>query len=139
MKIHRFRLLILLLLVALALPLSGCGLLVSAVATDFNLSIEPAEIAIAQGEEAQVTLIVSRILPIDVTPFPLTATLYNPPQGVTLAEGQVELPSGIDERVLTIAVDDTAEVGGPYTVTVEATSGVKTKQATFELTVTPGS
>lgn len=117
--------------------LGGCGLLLTTVATDSSLSVEPAELSVALQSQKQVTVKVKRILPIDVAPFPLTVTLYNPPEGVSLAEDAVQIPSGIDERALTIAVAGSAAVGGPYTVTVEATSGLKTKQATFELTIIP--
>ncbi len=114
--------------------LSGCEMLLLDAAMDFNLSLEPAQTAIAKGESKEVKIKVSRVLPINVAPTPITVTLYNPPTGVTLKDGQVEIPSGINERALVLQVDSSAKLG-EVDLTLEGASGLKTKQAKLKLTV----
>jgi uncharacterized membrane protein len=114
--------------------LTGCEMLLLDAAMDFNLSLEPAQTSIARGNSQDITIKVSRILPVNVTPTPIMVTLYKAPEGITLEGEQVDIPSGIDERVLTIQVSSSAALG-EYELTLEGSSGLKTKQAKLKLTV----
>jgi uncharacterized membrane protein len=114
--------------------LSGCELLLADAAMDFNLSLEPAQVMMAKGETKEIKIKVSRILPVNLAPTPITVTLYNPPTGVSLKDGQVEIPSGINERALVLQVDSSAK-SGEVEVTLEGASGLKTKQTKLKLTV----
>lgn len=120
--------------VLVLLSLTGCELLLVDAAMDFTLSLEPAEVTVARGTEREITVKASRTLPVSVAPTPIAVTLYDPPPGVALKEAQVDIPSGIDARILTIQVSGGAEPGS-YDVTVEGTTGLKTKQTTLALTV----
>jgi hypothetical protein len=55
---------------------------------------------------------------------------------VSLEGDEVQIPSGINERILPLVVAEDAALG-EHRVTIEVTSGVKTKQVVLELTVTP--
>jgi uncharacterized membrane protein len=116
------------------LSLTGCELLLADAAMDFNLSLEPAQVTMAKGETKEIKIKVSRILPVNIAPTPITVTLYNPPTGVSLKDGQVEIPNGIDERALVLQVDSSAKAG-EVEITIEGTSGLKTKQTKLKLTV----
>jgi uncharacterized membrane protein len=122
------------LFVVVLLSLTGCEMLLLDAVMDFNLSLEPAQITISRGSSKDVTVKVKRILPVNVTPVPISVTLYNPPVGVSLEDGQVDIPSGIDERVLTLQVDASATLGD-HELILEGTTGLKTKQAKLNLTV----
>ena len=130
-KLHTFSLG---LLVVVLLSLTGCEMLLLDAAMDFKLSLEPAQITVSRGSSTEVTVKVSRILPVNVAPVPISLTLYNPPTGISLEAEQVDIPSGLDERVLTIQVDDSATLGD-HELTIEGTTGLKTKQATLNITV----
>ena len=116
------------------LSLTGCEMLLLDAAMDFNLSLEPAQVTVSRGSSREVTVKVSRILPVNVAPVPISVTLYNPPAGISLEDEQVDIPSGIDERVLTIQVANSATLGD-HELTIEGTTGLKTKQATLNVTV----
>ena len=118
-------------LVALA---SGCEMLAANAVTNFDLKLEPTALAVARGGSGTVKITISRTVPIDVVPVPITVELYNPPAGVSAAP--LELPSGITEDELRLEVSETAALGGPVTLKVRASNGVKTKEATVQLTVT---
>jgi uncharacterized membrane protein len=114
--------------------LTGCEMLLLDAVMDFNLSLEPAQTTISKGASQDITVKVSRILPVNVAPTPITVKLYNPPDGITLEGEQVDIPSGLDERVLTIEVSDGALLGD-HELTIEGSTGLKTKQVKLNLTV----
>lgn len=114
--------------------LSGCELLLLDAAMDFNLKLEPEQTTITHGSSQSVKVKVSRILPVNVAPIPISVTLYNAPGGITLEGEQVDIPSGLDERDLTIHVADTTKLGN-YELTIEGTTGSKTKQTKLKLTI----
>jgi uncharacterized protein (DUF58 family) len=114
--------------------LSGCEMLLLDAAMDFNLSLEPTQVKVSRGSAREITVKVSRVLPVNVAPVPISLTLYPPPIGVSLEDESVEIPNGIDERVLTIVVDDRATLGN-HELTIEGTTGLKIKQAKLILTV----
>jgi uncharacterized membrane protein len=130
-KIHVFSLS---LFVILLLSLTGCEMLLLDAVMDFNLSLEPVQTSIRPGSSQDITIKVKRILPVNVAPTPIIVTLYNAPEGITLKGEQVDIPSGIDERVLTIEVSDSATLGD-HELTFEGSTGFKTKQTKFKLTV----
>lgn len=130
-KLHTFSLG---LFISLVILLAGCEMLLLDAAMDFNLSLEPAQITVSRGSSRDITVKVSRILPVNVAPMPISVTLYNPPTGISLEDEQVDIPSGIDERVLTIQVANSATLGD-HELTIEGTTGLKTKQATLNVTV----
>ena len=103
-------------------------------AMDFNLSLEPSQITVSREGSREVTVKVSRILPVNVAPAPILLTLYNPPAGVSLEDYSVEIPSGLNERVLTIQVDSSATPGN-HELTIEGTTSLKTKQVKLNLTI----
>lgn len=119
---------------ALILVTSGCQLLLADVAANFDLKLEPAALSVARGGSGTLKVTISRTVPIDVVPVPITLELYNPPAGVS-AEA-LEFPSGISEDDLRVEVDESAVLGGPVTLKVRATNGLNTKEATFKLTIT---
>jgi hypothetical protein len=116
------------------LSLTGCEMLLLDAVMDFNLSLESAQTSIVRGTSQDITLKVSRILPVNVAPTPITVKLYNPPDGITLEGEQVDIPSGIDERILTIEVSDSAPLGD-HELTIEGSTGLKTNQVKLNLTV----
>lgn len=126
------RLLALLLgLVALA---SGCEMLAADAITNFDLKLEPTALAVARGGSGTVKVTISRAVPIEVVPVPITVELYNPPPGVSATP--LEIPSGISEDELRLEVGEAAALGGPVALKVRASNGAKTKEATLQLTVT---
>lgn len=130
----RLRTLELSLFVLVLLSLTGCEMLLLDAAMDFNLGLEPAQTTISAGASQDIKIKVSRILPVNVAPTPISVTLYNPPDGITLKGERVDIPSGINERVLTLEVSSSAK-RGEVELTLEGTSGLKTKQAKLKLTV----
>jgi uncharacterized membrane protein len=122
------------LFVSVLFSLTGCELLFMQAAMDFNLSLEPSQTTISPGSSRDITIKVSRILPLNVAPMPITVTLYNSPDGMSLKDGQVEIPNGIDERILTIEVSEDANLGN-HQLIIEGSTGLKTKQASLKLIV----
>jgi hypothetical protein len=114
--------------------LSGCEMLLLDAAMNFNLSLEPTQVKVSRGSAREITVKVSRVLPVNVAPVPISLTFYHPPIGVSLEDESVEIPNGIDERVLTIVVDDRATLGN-HELTIEGTTGLKTKHVKLILTV----
>jgi hypothetical protein len=76
---------------------------------------------------------VSQTSPINVLPTPIELSLHNPPTGVTA--DALSIPSGIDKDDLILQVSTDAVVGGPTEVTMRASNGLKTKEVTFNLTI----
>lgn len=114
--------------------LGGCGLLLAQVATEFSFTVETPSVQIAPGAFAAVHVKVSRVLPIDVSPLPVTVSLYQAPGGVSAPP--LALPPGIDEDDLIVAVKAGTPPGGPYAVRVRASNGQKTHEDEFRLTIT---
>lgn len=114
--------------------LTGCGLLVSQLATEFSLDVVPDEVSIASGSTEAVRISIGRTLPVDVVPAPILVTLHNPPEGVSAPE--LTIPSGVNEDDLMVQVASGTEAQGPLEVTVRATNGIKTREDSFQLTIT---
>jgi hypothetical protein len=119
----------------LIVVLSGCEALLLGAATDFNIKVETPEVSIARGSTGKVSLSVSQTSPVNVLPTPIELSLHNPPTGVTA--DSLSIPSGIDKDDLIIQVSADAQEGGPSEVTIRASNGLKTKEVTFNLTITP--
>lgn len=121
--------------VACALPLAGCGALLANAGMDFSIAIEPAEITAAKGSKFEVTVTVSRPASLEVIPLPVVVTLHDGPDFLTAVD--LEIPPGIDEDTMTFEVSGDAQIGETEKnlVRVRATNGVKTKEATFTVTV----
>ncbi len=128
------KLLIVVCLPVLIVVLSGCGALLGGV-TDFTVKVETLEVSIAKGNTGKVSVSVSQDSPLNVLPSPVELSLHNPPIGVT-AES-LSIPNGIKKDDLIIQVSADAVVGGPTDVTIRASSGLKTKEVTFKLTIIP--
>jgi hypothetical protein len=118
----------------LIVVLSGCGALLDGV-TGFTVKVETPEVSIAKGSTGKVSVSVSQGSALNVLPAPIELSLHNPPAGVT-AES-LSIPNGIKKDDLIIQVSADAVVGGPTDVTIRASSGLKTKEVTFKLTVSP--
>jgi hypothetical protein len=116
----------------LIVVLSGCGALLGGV-TDFTVKVETPEVSIAKGGTGKVTVSVSQGSALNVLPSPIELSLHNPPSGVT-AES-LSIPNGITKDDLILQVSADAVVGGPSEVTIRASSGLKTKEVTFKLTI----
>lgn len=117
-----------------ALALSGCGALVATAAMDFDISLEPSEVTATPGSEVEITVKVSYLVPLEVFPLPLIVTLHDAPDYVSAEE--LEIPPGITEDELTLSIDPDAFIGETEkNLTVRATNGMKTKEASFRLTV----
>lgn len=113
--------------------LSGCEALVANAAMDFTIALEPSEVTAEQGSEFEITVVVSRPA-IEVFPTPILVTLHDAPDYVTAED--LEIPSGITEDGLTLVIDSDALIGETEkNLTVRATNGFKTKEASFRLTV----
>lgn len=119
------------------LALSGCGTLLLGASTQFDLALEPTAARAAPGGEARVGVTISKLVPVDVVPLPVTVTLEDAPAGVR-ADDLVFGP-GENRKTLVVRVDASVALGGPYTLRVVASNGVVTKERPFELTVTAGS
>jgi hypothetical protein len=114
--------------------LSGCGALLGG-ATDFTVKVETPEVSIAKGSTGKVSVSVSQPSLLNVVPTPIELSLHNPPTGVTA--DALSIPSGITKDDLILQVSAAATVGGPTDITIRASNGLKTKEVTFKLTVTP--
>ena len=112
--------------------LGGCQLLLAELATDFSLTVVTEQLEVAPGDSGNVTVRIDQTIPVDVVPIPILVTLHQPPDGVTAED--LTIPSGISEDDLIVQVASTA-VEGVYEVTIRATNGVKTREASFELTI----
>lgn len=115
---------------------SGCQLAAGYLATDFSLSAEPPELTLARGSSEDLTVHVDRILPIDASPFPVLVTLHRAPDGVTLEAGEegVQIPSGIDEEILTLQASADA-VLGEHEATLRGTNMVRAQDVDFVVTI----
>jgi hypothetical protein len=113
--------------------LSGCGILGGV--TDFTIKVETPEVSITKGGTGKVSVSVSQDSALNVLPTPIELSLHNPPTGVT-AES-LSVPNGIKKDDLIIKVSADAVVAGPTEVTIRASNGLKTKEVTFKLTITP--
>jgi hypothetical protein len=113
--------------------LSGCGILGGV--TDFTVKVETPSLSIAKGSTGKVSVSVSQGSALNVLPSPIELSLHNPPLGVTA--DTLSIPSGIDKDDLIVKVSAEAVVGGPTDVTIRASNGLKTKEVTFKLTVSP--
>jgi hypothetical protein len=120
---------------ALVLVLSSCEALLLGAATDFNIKVETPEVTVVKGGTGKVSVSVSQTSPINVLPTPIELSLHNPPAGVTA--DALSIPSGIDKDDLILQVSADAVAGGPTEVTLRASNGLKTKEVTFKLTITP--
>lgn len=120
------------LIVTVAL-LGGCQFLLADLATDFSLTVETEQLTVAQEDSGLVTVRIDQTIPVDVVPAPILISLHQPPDGVTAED--LTIPSGITEDDLIIEVASTATVDVYEEVTIRATNGIKTREATFELTI----
>lgn len=111
------------------LTLTSCATLVM----DFNVTLTPTALSVAAGQEGEVTVTISHLIPIDVVPMPITVTIHDPPDFIT--SQVLDMPAGITSDELTFTVAPGAPLGGPVIVEVRASNGMKTKELTFELTV----
>jgi hypothetical protein len=118
----------------LIVVLSSCGALLDNV-TGFTVNVETPEVSIARGSTGKVSVSVSQNSTLNVAPTPIELSLHNPPAGVTA--DSLSIPNGIkkDDLIINVAAD--AVVGGPTEVTIRASSGLKTKEVTFKLTIIP--
>ncbi len=117
--------------------LSGCQLAAGYLVTDFSLAVEPSEATLAAGDTLEVTVRVERFLGIDASPFPVTLTLHRAADGVSLAGAEsVEIPSGIDEEVVTLQVDPGTALGEGEVV-FRGSGVVKSRDATLTLVIAP--
>ncbi len=110
--------------------LAGCGSLLM----DFNITLEPTEISVAAGGEGEITVTISHLIPLGVVPMSVTVEIHDPPDYIT--SEPLTIPSGISSDELTFTVDASAPIGGPLTIEVRASNGMKTKETSFELTIT---
>lgn len=113
-----------------AAALGGCTSLVM----NFNVSLDPEALSVAQGQEGTITVTISHLVPIDVVPMPITVQIHDAPDYMT--SEQLDIPAGISSDELTFTVAQGAPIGGPVTIEVRASNGMTTKALSFELTVT---
>ena len=114
--------------------LSGCSLIATQLATDFSLNVETEHLTLAPGESGDVSVRIGRTVPIDVVPVPIVVSLHDSPSDVSADD--LEMPSGIDQDEMTIEIAADADPRGPMELTLRATNGIKTREATFQLTIT---
>lgn len=97
---------------------------------DFSLKAEPAEVTVAPGATARVTIAITRTNHTDAVRF----TARGLPAGVTATFDPASATGASTTLTLTVPAEATP---GTATITVEGTDGVRTKTATFRLTITP--
>lgn len=129
------RLPVLLLLVTVAVGLlTACEALLANAATDFSIALEKTEVEAYPGQVFDVTVKVSRPIPVDVLPTPVIVTLHDGPD--YLSAEDLEIPAGIESDDMTFTVSGDAMIGETEkNVKVRATNGIKTKEVTFSLTI----
>lgn len=109
--------------------LAGCTSLV----LNFNVSLDPVALSVAQGADGEVTVTISHLIPINVVPMPITVEINDPPAYLTAEP--LEIPAGITSDELRFSIAAGAPLGGPVTIEVRAGNGMTTKELSFELTI----
>jgi chitodextrinase len=108
-------------------------------ANGFSLSANSASVAIRKGTSGSVSYNITSLQGFE---SPVTLTLADPPPGIegTFSPEEVTPPAnGTIRSTLTLKVDDPAECGNKYTLTINATGGFFTESVTLALTITcPG-
>lgn len=97
---------------------------------DFQASLTPATASLTQGQQATVTVKLTRT---DGFAGAVSLSLPNPPAGI--AATALSIPVGSDSAVLTLSTDATATVG-VHNLELSAVSGSLTHPVKLELTVT---
>lgn len=110
--------------------LAGCPSLLM----DFRVTLDPTEISVPQGGEGEISVTIGHLIPVDTVPMSITVEIHDPPDYLT--SQPLTIPAGITTDELTFMVDAAAPLGGPVTVEVRASNGLKTKETTFQLTIT---
>lgn len=114
--------------------LTACEALVANAAMDFSITLEPSEVEAYPGQVFTVQVTVSRPVPVDVLPTSILVTLHDGPD--YLSAEDLEIPSGISADEMTFVVSEDAQIGETEkNIKVRASNGIKTKEATFSLTI----
>lgn len=114
--------------------LCACSLVGNAVASRFNLGLEPSELTIAPGGAAVITVSINPVTGFELDPGNAVITLNNPPDW--LSAEPLTIPGNVRELDLTLSVAaDAPLTGEAVSVTVVATKPSSGDTATLELTV----
>jgi hypothetical protein len=123
------------LLVVISSLLAGCNLLFDVARRQFTVKLEPAELTIARGESAEISVTITPYTGVDLSLDEATVKLIDPPEGISA--DTLVMPGNILKRNFVIEVSADAGLLEAEEVTIEVEKGGVGNDETFKLTVTP--
>lgn len=121
-------------LVLLSSLLTSCGLVLDNLSKRFRVFVEPTEITLARGSEAQIKISLQPYTGVDLTPDEAAVTLIKPPKGITADE--LIIPGTISSRDLTLRASTTAELVEDTEIIIEVNKSGIGAEAKLKITIT---